>query len=271
MKPELRHQFGADHSVQQSGASADAPQGGYVKAMPKVNEIFPPIEMALEFEPEELAVFVLQHLGTGIRINRHNYMLSSVNNPEFIPGLIECTDEQKDKFRKRLMEAWIWLEKEIFIAPSPDSIGTDGFFITDRGKQVLKEENFESYRKGNLLPSEGLDPILVRKAKSLFIRGDYDTAVFQAFKEIEVRVRQKAGYSSSKLGVSLMRDAFKPGVGPLTDSSLDQGEQQAISDLFAGAIGKFKNASSHRDVEYNDPNEVADIIHLANQLLRMCE
>ena len=44
-----------------------------------------------------------------------------------------------------------------------------------------------------------------------------------------------------------------------------------MSDLFAGAVGKFKNPSSHRDIEYTDPNEVADIIRLANQLLRMVD
>ncbi|MFC1716560.1 TIGR02391 family protein [Candidatus Poribacteria bacterium] len=232
--------------------------------MPKIKEIFPPIETALELEPEELAPFVLQHLNTGIRINRHNY--TSGNSPEFI----EYAGEQKEEFPKRLMEAWIWLEREMFLVPRPASVGTDAFIITRRGRKVLEEQDFEFYKKGSLLPSEGLDPILVRKVKPLFIRGDYDTAVFQAFKEVEIRVRDKAGYTTNEIGTSLMRNAFKSGSGPLADTSLEAGEQEAICHLFAGAIGKFKNASSHRDVEYNDPNEVADIIHLANQLLRMC-
>ncbi len=233
--------------------------------MPKVNEIFPAIEIALELEPEDLAVFVLQHFKTGIRKNRHNYTLST--QPEYI----EYAGEQVEEFCKRLMEAWIWLEKEMFLAPRPASVGSDEFFITRRGKKVLEEQNFESYKKGNLLPSEGLDPILVRKVKQPFIRGDYDAAVFLAFKEVEIRVRAKAEYGNDKRGVSLMRDAFKPGTGPLVDGCLESGEQQGISDLFAGAIGIFRNPAGHRDVEYADPNEVADIIHIANQLLRMCE
>jgi hypothetical protein len=36
--------------------------------------------------------------------------------------------------------------------------------------------------------------------------------------------------------------------GPLTDKGVEPGERQARSDLFAGAIGSYKNSQSHRDV-----------------------
>ena len=67
-----------------------------------------------------------------------------------------------------------------------------------------------------------------------------------------------------------MREAFKPKTGPLTNKAADPGEQQAMMDLFAGAIGTFKNPSSHRDVDYR-PEAAADIIGIANQLLRIVE
>jgi len=240
-----------------------------LRAKPKIEDIFPPIETALELEPEELAPFVLRFLKdreeSNESINRHNFTL--VNSPAFL----DYANGHQKELGERLMEAWIWLEKEMFIVPKPGGGGTDEFFITRRGKKILDEQDFDSYKKGSLLPSENLDPVLVRKVKPLFIRGDYDTAIFQAFKEVEIRVRGKAGYTDNEIGVSLMRKAFKPSDGPLADSSLDQGEQQAVSDLFAGAMGSFKNPSSHRNVEYTDPSEVADIIHIANQLLRMCE
>ena len=226
-------------------------------------EIFPPIETAMELEPEELAPFVLKYLGTQKNINRYNFTLRTS------PELAGYAGQYLDEFCERLMEAWIWLEREMFIAPQPGQQG-DWAFITRRGKRILEDQNFEMYKKAPLLPSENLDPVLVRKVKPLFIRGDYDTAIFQAFKEVEIRVRKKGGYDSSEIGVPLMRKAFQPNNGPLADAALDKGEQQAIADLFAGAIGKFKNPSSHRDVEYNDPNEAADIIHIANQLLRIC-
>ena len=70
--------------------------------------------------------------------------------------------------------------------------------------------------------------------------------------------------------MKLMRKAFSPG-GILAHSGADPGEQIAEADLFAGAIGKFKNPSSHRDVDFDDPKEAADLIRLANQLFRMLE
>ena len=236
---------------------------------PRIKEIFPSIETVLELEPEELAPFVLKYLRgrdkANMGINRQNLVSSDA------PERLDYAGEHIDMFSERLMEAWVWLEKELFIAPKPSITISDAFIITRRGHRILKEQNFASYKKEQLLPSSNLDPVLVRKVRPLFMKGDYDTAVFQAFKEVEIRVRRKAEYGGSKLGVKLMREAFKPCVGPLADSSLDEGEQQAIQHLFAGAIGTFKNPSSHRDVEYTDPNEVADIIHIANQLLRMCE
>ena len=214
-----------------------------------------------------LATFVLKYLSTREntgQMNRYNFTLGTD------PDLRAYAGQHIKEFCKRLTEAWIWLERSMFLAPKPGEKG-EWVFITRLGKKVLESQDFNTYKQGYLLPSENLDPILTRKVKPAFIRGDYDTAVFQAFKEVEVRVRTKAGYTSHNIGVQLMRDAFKPGNGPLADKNSESGEQQAMSDLFAGAVGKFKNPSSHRNVEYTEPNEVADIIHIANQLLRIVD
>ena len=71
----------------------------------------------------------------------------------------------------------------------------------------------------------------------MFMRGDYDVAVFQAFKEVEVAVRTAAGLPDSEVGVSLMRNAFHPSNGKLTDTESVMAEREAVSSLYAGAIG----------------------------------
>jgi uncharacterized protein (TIGR02391 family) len=89
-------------------------------------------------------------------------------------------------------------------------------------------------------------------------------------KAVEVAVGQ-ASRISGLLGVKLMRAAFAPDKGPLTDVSVDGGEQVARMELFAGAIGSYKNPHSHRNVELDDSDEAAEIIMLANHLLRIIE
>lgn len=235
--------------------------------MSMYSEIYPLPEAVLEMEPEELAPLVLKHLskaGQG-KLNRHNFLLGS--DPELTTWA--GSYQKGQAVLERFSVAWMWLEKELFIAPQPGN--NDWMFITHRGKKVLESQDFSTYRQGYLLPSEGLDPILVRKVKQSFIRGDYDTAVFQAFKEVEVRVRTKAGLTASDIGAGLMRKAFSPTHGTLTDKTADGGEQVARMELFAGAMGTFKNPSSHRYVNLNDPREAADIIHVANTLLRVVD
>jgi len=225
--------------------------------------IFPPIDTVLEMEPEELAPFVLKYLATQDQINRYNFTLGSS------PELITYAGTKVQPLCQRLMEAWMWLEKEGFVIPRPGQ-QHDWAMITRRGRKVLDAQDFDTYRKESVLRAVNLDPILVRKVKPAFLQGDYDTAIFQAFKEVEVRVRKKGNFSESQIGVALMREAFKPKTGKLTNTAADPGEQQATMDLFAGAIGTFKNPSSHRDVNYK-PEAVADIIGIANQLLRIVD
>ena len=60
---------------------------------------------------------------------------------------------------------------------------------------------------------------------------------------MEVAVRKVGDFEESDLGTKLMRNAFDVNFGPLTDSSRLPAERQAISDLFAGAVGLYLDGS----------------------------
>src|SRR5260221_3161035 len=53
-------------------------------------------------------------------------------------------------------------------------------------------------------------PSLPNACWNAFRSSDYDTAVFEAFKFVEVAVRKKVGFSAKDFGVRLMEMAFDP-------------------------------------------------------------
>lgn len=235
-----------------------------------ISETFPQIDVALELEPEELAVPLLECL---CRFEEQNYRSGQLNRYNFtLPHTFTdyCNPNQYEAIAKAVTEAWVWLEREGLIAPKPKHDG-EWVFVTRRGKKFRESGNIMKYKAANLLPHETLDPRLAVKVRPPFLRGDYDSALFEAFKEVEICVRELAGLDATDLGVNLMRKAFKQETGMLTDTGQVLAEQQGISDIFSGAIASFKNPTSHRDINYSDPVEVVELIMFADLLIRIAK
>ena len=241
-----------------------------------LSSLVPNVADLLALEVEELAGVLLLHLigyEDGVRnqggINYHNFFDAPPRRDY---------ESQQQEVNLALMEAMAWLRSAGLLVEKASSMGS-WFFISRRGKEITSREDFAAYRKAGLLPKGQLHPLIASKIYPAFMRGEYETAVFQAFREIEVAVHNAGKFGPDDYGKDLMRSAFKPAMkkdqtattpGPLTDTQLPVAEQEAMANLFAGAIGLYKNPRSHRYVPTN-PEDAAEVIVFASQLLRIVD
>jgi uncharacterized protein (TIGR02391 family) len=167
-------------------------------------------------------------------------------------------------------EAFAWLQHHGLVAPEPSQSGSDWFFITRRGRDVLADsEGLARLRAAERLNVD-LHHLIAERVRAQYLLGEFELAALLALREVEIQVRKRAKATESDIGVKLMRHAFGE-KGPLRNPKLDPGEATATMELFAGAIGVFKNPPSHRQVDFNDPTLASEVILLADLLLRMLD
>ena len=152
-----------------------------------------------------------------------------------------------------------------------DDEGDTVYYPTKIGFRILKDDLYRIIiNKMTLIPSAYLHHDIMKNCFSLMSAEKYENAVTEAFKIVEIIIREKAGLSNEDHGVKLIRKAFHPETGTLTDKSLPFSERESMANYIAGAYGVHRNPSSHRKVKLTFV-EAFERIVVASNILNMIE
>lgn len=209
--------------------------------MPNLTEVFPNAKTLLELEPEELSDVILELVHREAGSGRIMFSLAGIMDPIGMLNTTEWPQGLRSQIEMAVAESMAWLEHAGLSMPDPtQGSGTSYRTLTRRGRQLQSRGTAAAFREAEVLPLGFVHPQILERSHASFTRGDHDIAVFAAFKAIEVAVRKACGFPDGELGVPLMRKAFHPDNGLLTDKSVVAAEREAMSALFAGAIGVAK-------------------------------
>lgn len=206
---------------------------------------------------EQLALLILARVAGSADLLFTNFIYSQ--------GLVERSYGAKSA----LAEAWSGkdlLGPNVGQGPGWQTITRAGLRILDEGETALAR-----LRAAERLDVE-LHPSLELLVRPQFLIGSYEMAVLEAFKAVEVRLRQLSRSPARLTAVPMAQRAFGKN-GPLRDEdpSVPEPEKDGVTALFSGAFAALRNPPGHRYVDYGSAVEASEAVMLASLLMRVLD
>jgi hypothetical protein len=199
-----------------------------------------------------------------------------VSNELFDRNGYEYSVRNRNEVDKAVGRAWKELENSGLIEEPDSDNGKNGFRMPSaKGKAVAAGIDFAAAKVRSRFTRDVFNSSLPDAAWNAFCAGDYDTAVFEALKAVEIAVRKK-GLGKNKItsgdhGVALVKKAFDPAAGPLSDPKADPPRRARRCELFTGALGELRNPKAHNDPVITDPMVAVEEMMVASTLLRIVD
>ena len=237
----------------------------------KLIQLVPDVDTLLAMPDPELGHVLLRLASENLQhglihpVRLHELARARPGEPDGTPNYPQA--RMRDIVRA-IDEGVNWLISQNLLVP--DTEQRNGHMsLSRRAERLLAEGGFDEYARAIAFPKSMLHRRIADDVWHDLARGDLDIAVFRAFREVEIAVREAGNYPDTEIGIPLMRRAFGPG-GPLHDPALVPGENDGVQNLFAGAIGIYKNPGSHR-VVIRSIEEAQEMVVLASHLLRIVD
>lgn len=243
--------------------------------MEALQSIFPTAEELLSTPIEDLAPILLRLAST--RLQAAGFIPEAVTEITIGSGMAATRDSGYPGHKKAQVDvllgrAWNWIERSGYIEPAPGINGRNGWrMLTEEGAAIAAGQDIRQLMAAKEFPKSLLHPSIRDKVSAALRRNDLDEAVRSSFVALEDAVRDAGGFSHADYGVDLMRKAFHADTGPLTNMKNVKAEREALSHLFAGAIGAYKNPVSHRGGVLLELQDAQDQVTLASHLLRIVD
>ena len=226
----------------------------------------PPPDIALNVPVEELAGYLVTHHKSMPTFNIHNTMCE-VDGQRKYHDRPQMDDKTRALYKDALVEAYSWAFTEGLFIFDPSNINGNWWKVSRRGQLIDMPIDVLKLAAREMLPKAFLHPLIAEHATAIFHSGKYDAAVFQAFKQVEIYVREASNLQLD--GAALMKSAFNVKSGVLNHAT-DPSEREGLMFVFAGATQLFRNASGHRDLDL-EPQEAAHLLIHASYLMNLVD
>jgi hypothetical protein len=132
-------------------------------------------------------------------------------------------------------EAIAWAKRALLVVS--DLSQPPGWIALSRAGESFTRETLNQVRLRDLLPDFMLHSAVRAICLDIFNTGHYEAAVFEAFKTVEIPIREAAGLPEPEHGRPMAAKAFKAEGGLLTDPSEHLPERGALQMFASGAVG----------------------------------